>query len=294
MISRLNILLILLILIPLNGIGQKGQKYSYKKKFGTQKNAMYISWGYNRALYTLSDITFHGPDYDFTLRDAAAHDRPVRNYKTYFNPATISIPQFNFRVGWYYKFRWDISIGYDHMKYAMDQYQNLIINGVIEDTGNPMEGVYSDADGVQAINPANLHYENTNGLNYVSFQLNNTAPIFKTKDLKFAVLRRLGGGFGPIINQTDFTWDGNSYESGFHIGGYGVSTNFGLRFDFFNRFFFQSNWTAGMIHLPKNNTIQNQNHYAKQQFFFAEWDLSMGLLLYIRTVNGCDTCPDWN
>ena len=64
--------------------------------------------------------------------------------------------------------------------------------------------------------------------------------------------------------------------------------------DFFNRFFFQSNWTAGWINLPKNNTIQSQQHFAKHNFFFAEWDLSMGLLFYFRTVNGCDTCPDWH
>ena len=289
-----RLFVILSVLLLSTASHAQGRKYSYKKKFGTQKNAAYFTWGYNRSAYTLSDINFYGPDYSFIVKDAKAHDRPARKINEYFDPRKFTTPQFNVRFGWYYKFRWDISIGYDHMKYVMDDYQSLLINGVIEDEFNPLYGTYTDEDGPRLIKRSELHYENTNGLNYVSLALNNTAPIYKTKNLKFAVLRRMGGGFGPVITQTDFTWDGVNHESRFKVAGFGISANAGLRFDFFNRFFFQSNWTAGWINLPKNNTIQSQQHFAKHNFFFAEWDLSMGLLFYFRIVNGCDTCPDWH
>lgn len=292
--ERKLVVILSILLIGSSGLYAQGRKYSYKKKFGTQKNAVYITWGYNRSVYTRSDINFYGPDYGFILKDAAASDRPAKKVKHYFMPSKFTIPQFNVRVGWYYKFRWEMSLGYDHMKYVLDGYQNLVINGVIEDSSNPLAGTYTDDDGPQLIRPSELHYENTNGLNYVSFALNNTAPLYKTKNLKFAVLRRTGGGFGPVITQTGFTWDGVENQTRFKVAGFGMSLNAGLRFDFFNRFFFQSNWTAGWINLPKNNTIQSQEHFAKQNFFFAEWDLSMGLLLYLRTINGCDTCPDWH
>jgi hypothetical protein len=274
-----------------------GQNYSFKKKFGTQKNTMYFYWGYNRSIYSKSDINFYSADYDFVVKDLAASDRPSTEFKTYVNPSTISIPQFNVRLGWYYKFRWDVSIGYDHMKYVMDDGQSLYINGNVGATTlGGISGEYTDADGLIPISYDELHYENTNGLNYVSVQLNNTAPIYKTNNNKFSILRRFGMGVGPVITQTDFVWDGVSYHSDYKhkFGGYGISVHTGLRADFFNRFFIQSNWSGGFIHLPKNATIIEKRHFANHKFVYGQWEILGGVLFYIKTKGGCDTCPDWH
>jgi len=274
-----------------------GQGYSFKKKFGTQKNTMYFSWGYNRSIYSRSNIRFYSPDYDFTVLKARASDRPSTDISEYFDPERFTVPQFNVRVGWYYKFRWDISIGYDHMKYVMDPNQHLyIVGNTGETTSSSLSGAYTESDGQILITDEDLHYENTNGLNYISFQLNNTAPLYKTKNRKFAIQRRAGIGLGPVVTQTDFNWDGEIYHSGFRLklGGYGISLHGGLRFDFFNHFFLQSNWSTGFIHLPKNATIMELDHFAQQKFMFGQWELSGGVLFYLRTKNRCDTCPDWN
>ncbi|MFT5819563.1 MAG: hypothetical protein ACI8ZM_000788 [Crocinitomix sp.] len=273
------------------------QNYSFKKKFGTQKNTMYVYWGYNRSIYSKSDIEFSSPDYNFTIKNVEAQDRPVREFATYVNLKTITVPQFNVRVGWYYKFRWDFSIGYDHMKYVMRQNQSLYINGDVgTTTTSELNGVYTDNDGLIPIRSQDLDYENTNGLNYISIQLNNTAPLYKAKNRKIALQRRFGMGLGPVITQTDFNWDGVTYNSDYKqkIAGYGVSFHSGLRLDFFNRFFLQSNWSAGFIHLPKNATIIGQGHYSKQKFVYGQWELLGGVLFYLKTKNGCGTCPDWH
>lgn len=268
--------------------------YSHKKKFGTQQNTVYFYWGYNRSIYTRSNIQFTSPDYNFTVLDVKASDRPVNKLATYFNPTKFTVPQFNVRVGWYYKHRWDFSLGYDHMKYVMDGDQTLYIEGYINGTtSSELSGIYNVNTGQIPIRQQDLHYENTNGLNYISFQLNNTAPLYKTNNRKFAVQRRFGGGFGPVVTQTGFTWDGVDHQSRFHLAGWGMSLNGGVRFDFFNRFFLMSNWTAGYISLPKNETIEYQDHYAKQQFVFGQWELVGGFLFYLRTKNACDSCPDW-
>lgn len=276
-------------------VGGMAQNYSFKKKFGTQKNAMYLYWGYNRSIYSKSDVNFYGPTYNFLVKDLAASDRPSRDFSTYVNLQSISVPQFNIRLGWYYKFRWDISVGYDHMKYVMDRGQTLYINGVVgETTSSELSGVYTDADGLIPIRHEDLHYENTNGLNYISVQLTNTAPLYKTRNRKFAIQRRLGFGMGPVVTQTDFTWDGLQYHTKFGLSGYGLSLNTGVRFDFFNRFFFQSNWSGGFIHLPKNRIAPNDEFFAKHKFVFGQWDLVAGVLFYVKTKNSCDTCPDWH
>lgn len=276
-------------------VSASGQNYSYKKKFGTQKNAMYFYWGYNRSIFSKSDIRFVGADYDFILKKAAAKDRPSSELKTYLNPATLTVPQFNIRVGWYYKNRWDWSIGWDHMKYVVRDYQDLYINGYINGTTNSsLNGEYTNNDGKILIRPQDLHYENTDGLNYISVQLNHTVPFFKAQNKKFAISHRLGGGLGPVVTQTDFNWDGQNYHSSQKFGGYGLSVHTGLRFDFFNRFFLQNNYAAGFIHLPKNPTIQRDGDYASHKFVWGSWEIVGGVLWYLKFKNSCDTCPDWH
>jgi len=274
-----------------------GQQYSFKKKFGTQKNGLYIYWGYNRSIYSKSDVRFYSPDYDFTAINLAASDNPSSKLSDYFDPQKLTIPQFNVRIGWYYKFRWDISVGYDHMKYVMDRDQNLYLSGDAgATTTSQLNGTYDESNGMIPIRYEDLHYENSNGLNYISFQLNNTAPLYKTRDLNFAIMRRAGLGFGPVVTQTDFNWDGQTYHSGYklRLAGYGISLHAGLRFDFFKHFFLQSNWATGFIHLPKNATIIDLNHYSEQKFMYADWQLLGGFIFYIRTKNDCDSCPDWH
>ncbi len=83
------------------------------------KGQWFLYWGYNRSWFTNSDIRFEGDDHDFTLRDVRAHDRPVGfDAKTYFSPASIWIPQYNYRIGYFLRDRWSLSLGMDHMKYV--------------------------------------------------------------------------------------------------------------------------------------------------------------------------------
>ena len=291
---RFKTAFILVLLFLFSGYSY-GQRYTYKKKFSTQKNAMYFFWGYNRAIYTKSDINFWGPNYNFTVLKATAKDRPSNEFRTYVNPATISVPQFNIRLGWYYKERWDWSIGYDHMKYVMRDWQEAYITGYVNGTTtSQLNGTYTKDDGKILIRPQDLHYENTNGLNYCSVQLNNTAPIWKTNNGKFAIMRRVGGGLGFLITQTDFNWDGKDYHSTFKFSGWGISAHAGIRLDFFNRFFILNNFQTGYINLPKNATIQHQGTYAKQDFLYGTWQITGGVLWYLRSKNSCDTCPDWH
>ena len=271
------------------------QNWSSKRKYSVEKNAMYFYWGYNRSLYSKSDITFSGPGYNFIVSDVKAHDRPTREMKTYMSMNTITVPQFNIRLGYYYADHWDLSIGYDHMKYVMQKDQTLYFNGEITSTTNSeLYGVYDNSTGKIPIREEDLHYENTNGLNYISVQLNNTTPRFETNNRKFAIQQRLGVGLGPIVTQTDFFWDGEQHHSQLGLTGFGISLHSGVRFDFFNRFFLQSNWSGGFIALPHNRTIQDQPDFARQKFVYGQWELVGGLIFYLPAIKGCDTCPDWH
>jgi hypothetical protein len=181
------------------------------------------------------------------------------------------------------------------MKYVMARDQTLYINGEITSTTNSqLFGTYDNTSGKIPIREEDLHYENTNGLNYISVQLNNTTPRYETNDKKFAIHQRLGVGAGPVVTQTDFFWDGQQHHSEFGLTGFGMSVHTGVRFDFFNRFFLQSNWSGGFIMLPHNRTIQSAPDFARQKFAYGQWELLGGLIFFIPNKNGCDSCPDWH
>ena len=196
----------------------------------------YFFWGYNRSVYTKSNIKFTGPGYDFTVFDASAQDKPERDIRTYINPATISVPQFNTRLGYYYKEKYDISIGYDHMKYVLTSNQTALVSGEIDPAVNAFIGGSYEREPVQ-LSPNAIHYENSNGLNYISAQLQHTNYFHRSENRKHYLQYRFGLGLGGVITQTDFVWNNVTYNTDLKLSGFGGSLHAGLRADFFNRFF---------------------------------------------------------
>lgn len=59
----------------------------------SNKGKFFVYWGGNRSWYSSSDIHFRGEDYDFTLHNVNAHDKPKGWHIDYINPARITIPQ---------------------------------------------------------------------------------------------------------------------------------------------------------------------------------------------------------
>jgi hypothetical protein len=51
---------------------------------------MFVFWGWNRAMFSKSDIHFKGNGYDFVLHNVVAHDRPSDLSWDYINPGEVS------------------------------------------------------------------------------------------------------------------------------------------------------------------------------------------------------------
>src|SRR3972149_8634160 len=81
------------------------------------KGNFFFYWGYNRSAYTKSDIHFHGDGYHFSISDVEATDSPTKEFITYVKPNTFTIPQYNYRLGYFLTDKVFISLGEDHMKY---------------------------------------------------------------------------------------------------------------------------------------------------------------------------------
>lgn len=267
----------------------------HKKKRSTAAGTISFYWGYNRAWYTNSTIRFVGSDYDFKLKGASASDRPDK-FKTsvYFNPRTITVPQYNARIGYYFKDKWQISFGVDHMKYVLDDHNEVSLDGYIKPGIDTVwSGDYFNQPVVT--DRTSFHYENTNGVNFLRFELMRSFDLYELgRKRQIALTGNLGVGVGPMLTFNDLNFAGEHSFATPSISGYGVGVNGALRLEFFKHVFVQAETGLGISHLTHVRTRANdRNQFARQAFGFSQYFVAGGVLFYIRPKNGCDTCPNW-
>lgn len=263
--------------------GQENRNVISKPKFTTHnKGKFFVSWGGNRENYSKSDVRFWGKDYDFTVNNMVAHDKPKGYHIDYINPARMTIPQTNFRMGYFLNDHYSIAIGVDHMKYVMSQNQFANVQGNINlpssDAGSVYNGAYNNVP-VQ-MTEAFLQYEHTDGLNYVNTEFSrhdNISSFFKIKNTdKIQINLTEGIGAGVLFPKTNTTLLGKARHDDYHVSGYGISLKTGINFTFFKYFYLQGELKGGYINMPDIRTTENSSDRASQEFFFLQRIISIG------------------
>ncbi|MCE7040867.1 hypothetical protein [Dyadobacter sp. CY312] len=243
------------------------------------KGKIFVSWGWNRAAYTKSDISFKGEEYNFKLKSVIAKDRQTPFTMRYFNPTKMTIPQYNFRIGYFFNPKYSISFGFDHMKYVMQQDQTVKISGTIAGNNAIHDGVY-DNDPIQLTNDF-LQLEHTNGLNYLNLEIRRMDNILdqrvlriKNIDVNFVE----GIGAGLMYPKSDVKLMNYDRNDQWHVAGYGVNLIAGLNFTFFKHFFIQGEVKGGYINMPDILTTNFEGDRASQHFFFAQANANAGVI----------------
>lgn len=223
-------------------------------------------------------MKIQGDGYQFSLQDVQAHDNPERfSFDSYFNVKKITVPQFNVRMGYYFSDHYSVSFGYDHMKYIVKDYQTVSIEGDIPgELNHSLFGHFVPGDSIE-LNPGNFHYENSDGLNYVRFQVGRTDALWSNN--WFSVNSLYSVSTGMIITKNDFYWDGVMLYNKFHISGYGISGHLGVRLDFFKHVFLLTEMSGGMIHLPNVNTHDNFHGKTSQIFGYGDLKFTLGAII---------------
>jgi hypothetical protein len=227
-----------------------------------QLSGMYVQWGYNRDCYSKSTIHFrNGNKYDFKLVNAVAHDKPdFRSIIT--DPLQVSIPQYNYRLGFYLnpKHTHAIELNFDHTKYVVTDYQNVRITGTLA-------GRTLDKDTI--LDPKFLHFEHTDGANFLHINYVGQYFLFHTRKTKrplLSAVTKLGAGI--VIPRTDFTFEGKRLNNKFHVAGYVISAEAGFRFYPLKNLFLEATLKGGFANYLNALTIEGGT--ARHHFFYGE------------------------
>lgn len=287
-------LVVLLTALFFTSIYAQDQQMPKQIKFTAHnKGKFYFFWGGNRDSYTKSDIHFKGDNYDFTVYNAIADDKPKGWHVDYVNPSRMTIPQTNFRMGYFINDHYNISIGLDHMKYVMRQDQIANITGNVNLPGTDIGSMYNGTYNNYPMNFYNnyidydhgtpfpfLTFEHTDGLNYVNTEISrfdDVSKIFKIGDTdKFQINLTEGIGGGFLYPKTNAQILGYKRHDDFHVSGYGVSAKVGLNFTVYKYFFIQTELKGGYINMPDIRTTAVTNDTASQHFMFFERVVSFG------------------
>ena len=250
------------------------EKYTSKNK-----GKFYVFWGGNRESYSKSDIRFKGADYDFTIYNVSAHDKPKGYHIDYVNPARMTIPQTNLRIGYFITDHYNISIGFDHMKYVMYNDRRVDYSGYYPEEGNNTFGE-TISDDELLLTEDFLLFEHTDGLNYINTEISRVDDISgliglpNTDKFQINVTEGIGGGF--LYPKTNTTLLGKDRYDEFHISGYGLSAKVGLNFTFFKYFFIQTELKGGYIEMNDIRTTKDKADSAEQNFWFFQRIIAVG------------------
>lgn len=261
-----NLLLVFLM------VGSSVVAQDYTKHL-SKKGEFYVFWGWNRSMYSNSDIHFKGDNYDFTLYNVQASDRQTPfNFNDYFNLTRFSIPQYNGRIGYFISDKYSLSFGSDHMKYVMDSVQTVRIKGYIENSGTDYDGTYNDEE--IEIYPDFLEFEHTDGLNYLNIECRRHDRISMRSILSLNTV--VGAGAGILVPRTNATLLDHKRHDDFHLAGYGFGFVGGLQLNIGAHFFILGQAKAGFIHMPDIRTTQYESDKACQQFYFGQANIVFG------------------
>lgn len=239
----------------------------------SKKGQFQFEWGYNLSWYTKSDIHFTGDQYDFTLSDVKAKDRQSKlDWDPYFRINQLTIPQYNVRAGYFINNKYNITVGWDHMKYVVVQDQVVSMSGNITDVDSNYNGSYND-DAIK-LTPEFLTFEHTDGLNYAHVELRRYDELINHGKMEIDLVT--GAGLGGYYPRTNIGLMNFERADQWHWSGYGASLVAGINATFYDHYFLQSELKGGFIQMNDVLSTYNENDRARHNFFYNQWNVTFG------------------
>jgi len=246
------------------------------------KRRMYFMWGYTRAWYNNTDIHFQDHsgkyhpqtdkynNYDFTIYNATARDRPDFKWKR--DIINITIPQFVARIGFRLNRKWDLEFNYDHTKYVVDDYQKVKIDGQI--FGKPVGG-----DTILDPNQF-LHFEHTDGANFAMLNAVRKWRLLNTRNFACEAIAKPGAGV--VFPRTDVTIFGEHLNNNWHVAGWIFGLETGIRLVFFKKFTCEITTKGSYANYARSLVLGKGNGNANHYLVTKQFTVSLGYMFKQR------------
>jgi len=184
-----------------------------------KKSTLYFALGTNWSRYSKSDIRLksYGPiPFDFTLRKVKARDDAGLS-------TNGGAPQYSLQLGYYsHRKNWGLEFNFDHIKYFVRQNQLVSIQGTINN-----QPYHTDT----LITPQFISLEHSDGANYALFKLVKWLALKTNRNQQTLLNIVLKAGAGPVIPKTNSTIMDNHWDDRYHIAGYVIAIEGGLRYN---------------------------------------------------------------
>lgn len=246
-----------------------------------RKGLFYFYWGYNRNYYSETNLHFNGPNYDFTLYGVRGFDRQKKLGWDYINPVKFSVPQYNYRAGYFITDRIAISAGMDHTKYVVAYNQQVTISGTITPAASQKyAGTYLNEP--IELGKDLLIFEHTDGFNLISFDIEYFQPVKSVFKDKISLHWNLGIGGMFIMVKTNVRVMGDGLDNKFHIAGLGIAGKTGPRVIYKNLFFLSGEIKGGYASMPsvliKNSGPESADH----KLYLLEYYIVFGIIFKLK------------
>ena len=280
-------LLIVFFLVPLASSAQYRSSKSRKSKISNSEGTMFLSWGYHRSWYSGSNLRLNGPGYQLEMSGFRATDNPS------YNLLNVPTTQFNARIGYYFKNGYALSFGWDKMSYEMVNGQAVLLNGATD--GNASNGFNGSFFNQSVFLDSSAFVYTIPTMNHINLKVSRTGRSvrFGRKE-PFVISTDLGASFGLLLNQTDYRF-GDYLDAGTSsLGGITLAAHAGVRFEFFKHIYIEPSLSGGYMNQVRNRLLEYEpNSYAKQHLGYLQFETTLGVLLYVRPTNDCNSCPQW-
>lgn len=265
--------------IAFSSFSQEEKKAKSKFSLNENKGKFFFYWGYNRTYYAKSDISWKGPGYDFTLSGVEATDLPKKFSSIYYNPAQITIPQFNFRAGYFINDKYALAIGWDHMKYRSLNGSIATFTGHIDPSVSASYSTLQDGDEVAVDNTYFVRMEHSDGFNVININLERHDLLHTLKEDKVALKLVSGAGLGVAMPWTNARVFEDTNDDRIHFSGMGAQFFIAPEILFYKRVFIRATGQFGFASLwdiaitPKSD--QSDTH-AEQVIYYFEHSVVVG------------------
>ncbi|OQP49298.1 hypothetical protein A4H97_28570 [Niastella yeongjuensis] len=234
-----------------------------QSKYPSHKGEFYFSWGYNKEWYTQSNLHIVQPELnsDYTFKGIRAHDHPGWD-EGLFNRA-LTIPQYNYRIGYFFKDDLGIEINFDHTKYIID-HQDAHRTG--KKDGKPLDETikWNEENG--------FYYFLNNGANFLLFNIVKRWHLYEQSNQKVRIDMLGKAGVGPVVPHVDNQLDGFSNNPDFQIGGWNLGVEQAIRATFYKYVYLEFAHKIDYARYGHLNIYKGEAHQA-----FGTYELILNL-----------------